>query len=81
MMSGVQNITFSCYDGLGGWQPNWDTTGLTSIYTNLPVAVRVDIQMAQPEGQNNNLGPIELVVPIDVQWPTNTVLNATNSTG
>jgi type II secretion system protein J len=80
MMSGVQNFTVSCYDG-SGWQPNWDTTGLTSIYTNLPLAVRVDIQMAQPEGQNNNLGPIELVVPIDVQWPTNAVLNATNSTG
>jgi type II secretion system protein J len=75
MMSGVQNITFSCYDGFGGWQPNWDTTGLTSIYTNLPLAVRVDIQMA---GKNAATAQaIELVVPIDAQVRTNVVLTAT----
>ena len=77
MLSGIQSFTVSCYDG-SVWQDNWDTTGLTSTYTNLPLAVRVDIQMAQPQGNNNNLGPIVLVVPIDVQMPTNMVVS-TNS--
>jgi type II secretion system protein J len=77
MLTGVQNITFSCFDGTT-WQQTWDTTGLTSTYTNLPVAVRVDIQMAQAPGNNNTLAPIELVVPIDAQWPTNAVTNVTN---
>ncbi len=74
MLSGVQSIKFSCFDG-SQWQDTWDTTGVTSTYTNLPLAVRVDIQMA---GNNTaNAQPIELVVPIDAQTRTNTVLTAT----
>ena len=45
MMSGVASIKFSCFDG-SQWQDTWDTTSLTSVNTNLPVAVRVDIQLA-----------------------------------
>ena len=72
MLSGVQDIKFSCFDG-SQWQDTWDTTGVTSTYTNLPLAVRVDIQMA---GNNSaNAQPIELVVPIDAQARTNTVLD------
>ena len=74
MLSGVQDIKFSCFDG-AQWQETWDTTGVTSTYTNLPLAVRVDIQMA---GQSSaNTEPIELVVPIDAQVRTNAVLSAT----
>ena len=70
MLSGVQSIKFSCFDGLT-WQDAWDTTGVTSAYTNLPLAVRVDIQMA---GDNAaNAAPIEMVVPIDAQTRTNAV--------
>jgi len=69
MMSGVQSISFSCYDGVQWWN-TWDTTGLTSANTNLPVAVRVDIQ---PVG--NQMAPIEMVVPIDSVARTNAVLN------
>ncbi|HEX5398237.1 MAG TPA: type II secretion system protein GspJ [Verrucomicrobiae bacterium] len=78
MLTGVQDIQFYCYDG-AQWQNTWDTTGLTSTSTNLPLAVRVDIQMAG----NNSAGsqPIEMVVPIDVQAVTNTVLNTTTTTG
>jgi type II secretion system protein J len=65
MMSGVQNLTISCYDGAQWWN-TWDTTGLTSANTNLPVAVRVDIQ---PVG--NQMPPIEILVPIDSQSRTN----------
>jgi type II secretion system protein J len=72
MLSGVQDIKFTCFDG-SQWQETWDTTSLNTVNTNLPLAVRVDIQMAG----NNNLQPIELVVPIDVQTRTNTVLTPT----
>jgi type II secretion system protein J len=71
MMSGVQSITFSCYDGVQWWN-TWDTTGLTSANTNLPVAVRVDIQ---PMG--NQMAPMELIVPIDSQSRSNITVTAT----
>lgn len=74
ILSGVANIKFSCYDG-SQWQDTWDTTGLTSVNTNLPLAVRVDIQMSG----NNNAQPIEILVPIDSVSRTNMVL--TSSTG
>ena len=71
MLSGVQDIKFTCFDG-AVWQEVWDTTGLTSTYTNLPLAVRVDIQMA---GKNAATAQaIELVVPIDAQVRTNAVI-------
>lgn len=77
MMRGVASIKFSCFDG-AQWQDTWDTTSATSISTNLPLAVRVDIQMS---GNNGNLtaAPIELVVPIDSVSRTNMVL--ASSTG
>jgi type II secretion system protein J len=71
MMSGVESIKFSCYDG-AQWQDTWDTSGMTSSSTNLPLAVRVDIQMSG----NNNAGPIEILVPIDSVSRTNMVLTA-----
>jgi type II secretion system protein J len=74
MLSGVQNIKFTCFDG-AQWQETWDTTGVTSTYTNLPLAVRVDIQMAGNSAAN--VQPIEMVVPIDAQTRTNAVLTAT----
>lgn len=74
MLSGVQDIKFYCFDG-AQWQDIWDTTGMTSTYTNLPLAVRVDIQMA---GNNRaDAQPVEMVVPIDVQTRTNTTVTAT----
>lgn len=74
MMSGVQSISFSCFDGSQWWN-NWDTTGVTSLNTNLPTAVKVEIQ---PVG--NNLSPIEMIVPIDSQARTNRTVTA-SSTG
>jgi len=69
MLSGVASIKFSCFDG-AQWQDTWDTTGVTSVNTNLPLAVRVDIQMAgRPD-----LQPVEILVPIDSQSRTNVVL-------
>lgn len=72
MLHGVAGLKFSCYDGQQ-WDDTWDTTDPTSLYTNLPAAVRMDIQMAgRPDMQ-----PIEIVVPIDAQSRTNAVLTAT----
>jgi type II secretion system protein J len=72
MLSGVTSVKFSCYDG-AQWNDTWDTTSLTSVNTNLPLAVRVDIQMAG----NANAQPVEIVVPIDSVSRTNAVLTTT----
>jgi type II secretion system protein J len=76
MLKGVQSIEFSCFDG-SQWSDTWDTTGVTSVNTNLPVAVRVRIQLA---GNNPaTTPPIEMLVPIDSQSRTNAVLNTTGT--
>lgn len=72
MLSGVESVKFTCFDG-SQWQDTWDTTSMNSVNTNLPLAVRVDIQMSG----KNNPQPIEILVPIDAQPRTNMVLNAT----
>jgi type II secretion system protein J len=75
MMSGVQSIEFSCFDG-AQWSDTWDTTALTSPDTNLPVAVRVQIQLVGDKAQ-----PVEIVVPIDSQSRSNATLNTTDAGG
>jgi type II secretion system protein J len=73
MLSGVASVKFSGYDG-AQWQDAWDTTDTTTMNTNLPLAVRVEIQMA---GNNNaNAEPIQIVVPIDSVSRTNMVLTS-----
>jgi type II secretion system protein J len=74
MLSGVTSLKFSCYSG-SQWLDTWDTTDPMAVNTNLPLAVRVDIQMSG----NVNSQPVEIVVPIDSQSQTNTVL--TSATG
>ena len=69
LLGGVSSIKFTCYDGTL-WQDTWDTTIVGSPNTNLPVAVRVDIQMAG----NAAAQPVEIVVPIDAVARTNAVL-------
>jgi type II secretion system protein J len=64
LMSGVESVQFSCYDG-AEWLETWDTSDLTSANTNLPVAVRVRIQLAAGKAL------IEVLVPIDSQSRTN----------
>ena len=75
LMSGVQGLTFSYYDGTQ-WRDSWDSTtadptsGLTN---NLPRAIKVQIQLAtRPSGGAATVAaPVELVVPIVVQARTN----------
>ena len=71
MLSGVTSVKFSCYDG-AQWNDTWDTTSTTSANTNLPLAVRVEIQMAG----NANAQPVEIVLPIDSVSRTNMVLTS-----
>jgi len=74
MLPGVESLRVLGYDG-AQWQETWDTGNYSSVNTNLPLAVRVEIQMA---GGNAN-EPIELVVPIVSVSRTNMVL--TSATG
>jgi type II secretion system protein J len=73
MLSGVESVKFSGYDG-SRWNDTWDTSDVTSLNTNLPLAVRVEIKLA---GSDTTMGPIQLVVPIDSQSRTNMVLTST----
>jgi prepilin-type N-terminal cleavage/methylation domain-containing protein len=76
LMSGVVSLKFSGYDG-ASWNDTWDTSSVTAVNTNLPLAVRVEIQMS---GNNATEEPITLVVPVDSVSRTNMVL-ATTTTG
>ena len=73
MLSSVESVKFSCYDG-ARWNETWDTSDMTSLNTNLPLAVRVEIKLA---GADKTMEPIQLVVPIDSQSRTNMVLTST----
>jgi type II secretion system protein J len=76
MLSGVASVKFSCYDG-SQWLDVWDTSDPNSVNTNLPTAVRVQIQMAG----NNDSQPFLMVVPIDSVSRTNMVLTTSTTTG
>jgi prepilin-type N-terminal cleavage/methylation domain-containing protein len=69
ILSGVQSLTFLYYDGTQ-WDSTWDTTQ----QTNLPLAIKVKIQMAVRNiGALSMNPPLELVVPVDVLLNTNPV--------
>jgi type II secretion system protein J len=69
LLSGVQSLTFLYYDGTQ-WDAVWDTTQ----QTNLPLAIKVQIQMAARTAGGLTLDPpLELVVPVDVMLNTNPI--------
>ncbi|MGB7769497.1 MAG: type II secretion system protein GspJ [Verrucomicrobiia bacterium] len=68
LLSGVASIQFSCFDG-AQWHDTWDTTDPSTGDTNLPVAVRLQIQMAG--NGPGSASPIEILVPIDSQSRSN----------
>lgn len=71
MLGGVQSLKFSAYDG-AQWLDTWDTADVTGLHTNLPWAVRVEIQMAG----NANAQPVIITVPLVTQTRTNMVLTS-----
>jgi len=68
LMGDVQSLQFECYDGTQ-WVNTWDTTAGN---TNLPLAVRVRIELAGASSQAGRPA-IELVAPIVSQSVTNGV--------
>jgi prepilin-type N-terminal cleavage/methylation domain-containing protein len=75
LLDGVQDIAFQYFDGLQ-WETTWDTTLTTNT---LPLAIKVQIQMAVRPGQFLAQSPIELVVPLDVLGRTNQTSQATGT--
>jgi type II secretion system protein J len=67
LLSGVQSLIFSFYDGLQ-WREYWDST----VESNgLPLGVKVQLQMLAPNGERTRQDPIEIVVPVVLQAGTN----------
>ena len=79
VMSGVQSLKFSYFDG-ASWLDSWND----STETNLPLAVRVDLQLAAPDSDSPQPKPVQFLVPLVAQTDTN-LLNQleqmTNSSG
>jgi hypothetical protein len=72
ILSEVETLQFECYDGTR-WRSTWDTT---LGDTNMPTAVRVNIQLTKNRGGDaRSRPPIELVVPLNCQ-PPNTQMAA-----
>ncbi len=74
LMGNIQTLEFDCYDGTQ-WRNTWDTS---TGDTNLPVAVRVRIQLAARAGQESGTAqPIEMLVPLVSQSRTNSTAGGT----
>ena len=67
LMSGVEDVVFLFYDGMQ-WIDTWDST---SSETNLPMAIKVQIELTAGETELERRTPIEMIVPIVVQSRTN----------
>jgi type II secretion system protein J len=68
LLSKVQTLQFDCYDGTQ-WRNTWDNSAGD---TNLPVAVRIRIQLAAKQGETTaNQQPLEMLVPLISQTRTN----------
>jgi type II secretion system protein J len=77
LMGNITSLEFDGYDG-SAWQSSWDTS---QGNTNLPVAVRVRIQLASNAGPGAQ--PLEIIVPLNTQSRTNQTQTtpATGGTG
>jgi len=70
LLGNVLNLEVACYDGFE-WRDSWDST---LGDTNLPVAVRVRIELAADNAADTrNREPIELIVPLGIQSRTNAI--------
>ncbi len=77
LLSGVQTIGFSYYDG-SQWRETWDSTTETTI---LPRAIKIQITLAAEEKGRLQPPPVELVVPLMVEARTNQTAQATQTGG
>jgi type II secretion system protein J len=67
LLHDVATLQFDCYDGLQ-WRSFWDTSAGD---TNLPVAVRVRVQLAGSDQGAAGQEPLELTVPLVTVTRTN----------
>ena len=68
LLGNVQTLQFECYDGTQ-WRDTWDTSAGD---TNLPVAVRIRVQLAAKQSETSpNQQPLEMLVPLVTQTLTN----------
>lgn len=67
LMSGVEKVILQYHDG-SVWMDNWDST----IATNLPKAIKVEITLLQNVASRTAPAPIAIIVPVMVQSTTNT---------
>jgi len=73
-MGNVQTLQFDCYDG-SQWRNTWDTS---TGDTNLPMAVRIRIQLVAKQAEGaGNLQPLETVVPLVSQTRTDPTTGGT----
>lgn len=74
LLSGVQNVLFSFYDGTQ-WRDSWDSTTAdpTTGQTNaLPLAIKVQLQLSSADnGRRAAPTPVEIVVALMAQNSTN----------
>jgi type II secretion system protein J len=68
LAGGVDSLNFSYYDG-ANWLSTWDDT----TQTNLPIAIRVSVQMTAPETAAARPQPLQLLVPLMAQVHTNSL--------
>jgi hypothetical protein len=72
LMSGLQSIAFSFYDGIQ-WREYWDST----VETNkLPQGIKVQLQLVGGPTDRMRPMPIEVVVPVLLQPGTNQTAEA-----
>ena len=75
LASNVVSLNFSYFDG-ANWLDTWDDT----TETNLPVAVRVNVQMAAKDSTQTPPAPMQLLVPLMAQVHTNELDNSGSDT-
>ena len=67
LMGGIDRMALQFYDGRA-WTETWDST----LTTNLPMAIKVQIALTGQNSRRSLLAPIEFIVPVMVQPRTNT---------
>jgi len=82
LLNGVEAINFKYFDGTS-WQDTWDSTvvdTMTGLTNNLPIAIKVQLQLYNETPALGTPAPVELVVPIPVLARTNAVAAITGGT-
>jgi type II secretion system protein J len=72
LLSGVSSVQFSFYDG-ANWQTSWDST---SAVTPAPRAIKVHVEFVNANSTGQSRLPLEILVPVDGQVPSNSVATA-----